>query len=77
MLICFCSAKFLLQGVNIVSFSNDHNIVSSLIGLGAKSQILSSVAPPERKTWLLFAVRDMSWSLINPCFTKFSMVSFL
>ena len=31
MLICFCSAMFLLKGVNIVSFSNDHNIVSSLI----------------------------------------------
>ena len=31
MLICFCSAKFLLLGVNIVPFSNDHNIVSSLI----------------------------------------------
>ena len=30
MLICFCSAKFLLKVVNIVSFSNDHNIVSSL-----------------------------------------------
>ena len=30
MLICFCSAKFLLYGVNIVSLSNDHNIVSSL-----------------------------------------------
>ena len=31
MLICFCSAKFLFEGVNIVSFSNNHNIVSSLI----------------------------------------------
>ena len=31
MLICFCSAKFLLWGVNIVPFSNDHNIVSSFI----------------------------------------------
>ena len=31
MLICFGSAKFLLKGVNIVSFSNNHNIVSSLI----------------------------------------------
>ena len=31
MLICFCSAKFLFKGVNIVSFSNDYNIVSSLI----------------------------------------------
>ena len=31
MLICFCGAKFLLKGVNIISFSNDHNIVSSLI----------------------------------------------
>ena len=29
--ICFGSAKFLVSGVNIVSFSNDHNIVSSLI----------------------------------------------
>ena len=29
--ICLCSAKFLLYGVNIVPFSNDHNIVSSLI----------------------------------------------
>ena len=31
MLICFCSDKFLLWGANIVPFSNDHNIVSSLI----------------------------------------------
>ena len=31
MLICFCSAKFLLKGVNIVPFSNDHNIASRLI----------------------------------------------
>ena len=31
MLICFCSAKFLLYCVNIVPFSNNHNIVSSLI----------------------------------------------
>ena len=31
MLICFCSAKFLLKGVNIEPFSNDHKIVSSLI----------------------------------------------
>ena len=45
--------------------------------LGAKSQILSSVAPPGRKTWLLFSVRDTSWGLGNPCFTKFSVVNFL
>ena len=31
MLICFGSAKFLLYGVNIVPFSNDHNIASGLI----------------------------------------------
>ena len=31
MLMCFCSAKFLLYGVNKVSFSNDHTIISSLI----------------------------------------------
>ena len=33
-LICFCSAKFLLEGVNIVPFTNDHNIVSSFICRG-------------------------------------------
>ena len=31
MFICFCSAKFLLYGVNIVFFSIDHNIVSRFI----------------------------------------------
>ena len=35
------------------------------------------VAPPGIKTWLLFSVRDMSWGLRNPCFTKFTVVSFL
>ena len=35
------------------------------------------VAPPGRKTWLLFSVRDMSWGLRTPCFTKFSVVSSL
>ena len=25
---------------------------------------------PQKKTLLLFSVRDMSWGLINPCFTK-------
>ena len=39
MLICFCSAKFLLYGVNVVPFSNDHNIVSRLI-CGAKKNLL-------------------------------------
>ena len=45
--------------------------------VGAKSQILSSVAPPGRKIWPLFSVRGMSWDLGNPCFTKFSVVNFL
>ena len=31
MLICFCSTKFLFKGVYIVSFSNNHNILGSLI----------------------------------------------
>ena len=31
MVICFCSTKFLFKGVDIVSFSNNHDIVSSLI----------------------------------------------
>ena len=35
------------------------------------------VAPPGRKSLLLFSVRDMSWGLGNQCFTKFSVVSFL
>ena len=39
MLICFCSAKFLLKGVNIVSFSNDHRIVSSLTMLKTNAMI--------------------------------------
>ena len=49
-------------------------------GLGAKSQILSSVAPPPppgRKSWLLFSVKDMPGGLRTPYFTKFSVVSFL
>ena len=46
-------------------------------GLGAKSQILSSVAPPGKKSWLLFSVRYMSGGLRNPCFTKFSVVNYL
>ena len=51
------------------------------IGLGAKliymGYFASLLHPPGRKTWLLFSVRDMSWGLGNPCFTKFSVVSFL
>ena len=35
------------------------------------------VVPPERKIWLLFSGRDRSWVLVNSCFTKFAMVSFL
>ena len=39
MLICFCSAKFLLWGVNIVSFSNDNNILAAF-SAGAKTNCL-------------------------------------
>ena len=46
-------------------------------GLGAKSQNLSSVAPPGRKSWLLFYGRDMTGGLRNPCFTKFFVVNYL
>ena len=42
MLICFCGAKFQLKGVNIVPFSNEHNIASSLIGSYGISGSLSS-----------------------------------
>ena len=45
MLICFCSAKFLLKGVNIVPFSNDHNIVSSLICGGQNKPPLEFLDP--------------------------------
>ena len=45
MLICFGSAKFLLQGVNIISFSNDHNIVSSLI-CGGKNKLPMAFLDP-------------------------------
>ena len=41
------------------------------------SYFASLLHPPGRKTWLIFSVRDMSWGHENPCFTKFSVVSFL
>ena len=34
------------------------------------------VAPQGRKNLVIFLVRDMSWGLRNPCFTKFSVVNF-
>ena len=40
-------------------------------GLGAKSQNLSSVAPPGRKSWLLCSVRDMSAGLRNQFLLSF------
>ena len=45
MLICFGSAKFLLKGINIVSFSNDHNIVSSLICRGQNKLSMEFLDP--------------------------------
>ena len=54
-----------------------NKMVETDFSVGAKSPILSSVAPPGRKTWSLFSVRDMSWGLGNPCFTKFSVVNLL
>ena len=39
MFIYFCSAKFLLQGVDIVLFSNDENILAFL-SAGAKTKLL-------------------------------------
>ena len=45
MLICFCSATFLLYGVNIVSFSNDHNIISSLICRGQNKPPMEFLDP--------------------------------
>ena len=56
-------------------------VVVHLYGLGAKliymGYFVSLLHPLGRKTWLLFSVRDMSWGLRNPRFTKFSVVSFL
>ena len=50
-------------------------------GLGAKliymSYFGSLLHPREEKTWLLFSVRDMSWGHENPCFTKFSRVTYV
>ena len=40
MLICFCSAKFMLKCVKIVSFSNDNKIIAALSRGGAKANIL-------------------------------------
>ena len=63
----------------------DSNLLCTMdecsFGLGAKliymGYFASLLHRPGRKTWLLFSVRDMSWGLRNPCFTKFSVVSFL
>ena len=55
--------------------ADDSHVIS--YSVGAKSQILSSVAPPGRKRRLLFSVRDISGGLRNLCFTKFSVVNFL
>ena len=68
-----------INGKQNTTSSNGNKIIH--IGLGAKliymGYFASLLHPPGRKTWLLFSVRDMSWELRNPCFTKISMVSFL
>ena len=52
-----------------------------LISVGAKLRYMGYFASllhlPGRIIWLLFSVRDMSWGLRNPCFTKFFVVNFL
>ena len=45
MLICVCSAKFFLYGVNIVPFSSDHDIVSSLICRGQNKPPMEFLDP--------------------------------
>ena len=64
-----------------MSHDSNHTLEKGPIGLGAKliymGYFASLLHPPGRKTWLLFSVRDMSWGLRNPSFTKFSVVSFL
>ena len=61
---------------------NTHVIYRFVLdSVGAKLRYMGNFAsllhPPERKSWLLFSVRDMSGGLRNPCFTKFSVVNFL
>ena len=69
------------MAVNSVRHGFLCNNIEMSNGLGAKliymGYFASLLHPPGRKTWLLFSVRDMSWGLGNPCFTKFSVVSFL
>ena len=48
-----------------------------ITGLGAKSQNLSSVAPPRKKKLVTIFSQGHVWGLRNPCFTKFSVVNFL
>ena len=68
----------MLTGLEIPSFNKEG---LNQFGLGAKliymGYFASLLHPPGRKTWLLFLVREMSWGPGNPCFTKFSVVSFL
>ena len=53
---------------------SDRKFVDTSTGLGAKSQILSSVTPQEEKLGYYF---QSGTCLRNPCFTKFSVVNFL
>ena len=59
--------------------SNMESSTSLSVGakLGYMGYFASLLHPPERKSWLLFSVRNMSGGLRNPCFTKFSVVNFL
>ena len=45
MLICFCSAKFMLKCVNIVSFSNDNKIFAALSAGGQSKHPMEVLEP--------------------------------
>ena len=62
---------FLLISVTYVTFYTELQIMT--LEIVYKNEPCSPT--PGRKAWLLFSVKDMSWGLRNPCFSKFSLVS--
>ena len=76
---CIVTILFLHSNLGRISYCDIQNpiLTFKLGGLGAKSQNLSSVAPPRKKKLVTIFSQRHVWGLRNPCFTKFSVVNYL
>ena len=79
-LLCLCARLFICAlwspaGKGLTSWLSfvvsNCEFVTFPFSVGAKSQILSSVAPPGRKTWPLFSIGGISWGLGKPILLSF------